>query len=196
MFFDGVFRRIGTVDPQPLLQVVNGLGEDAWDDFEARQRVYDAHRHTQTIPLLFDMDGRHVNPTTWPRFRHFNRVIEPALDTIRKANPPSDGNGQEGYFIRIILTRLRPGTDIPPHHDEGESLVRSHRYHLALTTNPLVEFEVDGQIEHFGAGEIWEINNRLTHAVRNRSEEGRVHMILDYVLPGEQIHDPAGTVTA
>lgn len=196
MYFDSAFRCLGTIDPQPLVRAVESFGEGAWDEFEARQQSFGPHRFTQTIPLVFDMDGRHTNPTIWPRFDQIKPALEPVLDTIAKANPPELGNGQDGYFIRIILTRLRAGADIRPHKDDGFTLERSHRYHLALNTNKLVEFEVDGQVRHFGAGEIWEINNRQTHAVRNRSEEGRVHMILDYVVPGEKIQDPTGLLIA
>ena len=55
--------------------------------------------------------------------------------------------------------------------------MRSHRYHLALKTNELVDFAIDGEIRHFAPGEIWEINNRRYHAVRNLGEEPRIHLI-------------------
>jgi hypothetical protein len=52
-------------------------------------------------------------------------------------------------------------------------------------------------MRHFAPGEIWEINNRKYHAVRNLGEEARVHLILDYVVPGEEIQDPTeGLVVA
>jgi hypothetical protein len=37
-----------------------------------------------------------------------------------------------------------------------------------------------------GEGEIWEINNRKTHAVQNDSENFRVHVIADWVIAGER----------
>ena len=81
-----------------------------------------------------------------------------------------------GYFIRIILTTLLPGSVITPHRDYGPSMLRSHRYHLALVTNDQVEFAIGGQIQHMAPGEIWEINNRKLHAVRNLGDEGRIHL--------------------
>ena len=196
MHFDGEFRHIGTVDPEPLVRVIESFGEDAWNDFAVRQEVFEPHRRTQTIPLLFDLDGRHRHPTPWPRFAQIRPVLGPSLVAIREANPPGAGMPDNGYFIRIILTRLSPGSNIEPHQDGGYTLLRSHRYHLALTTNKLVEFEIDEKVQHLAAGEIWEINNRKTHAVRNLSQEARIHMILDYVLPGEKIPDPEGLVIA
>jgi hypothetical protein len=68
--------------------------------------------------------------------------------------------------------------------------MRSHRYHVAIRTNPLVDFGIGDRVQHFAPGEVWEINNRKYHAVRNLGQEGRVHLILDYVVPGEEIRDP------
>jgi hypothetical protein len=189
MYFDGQFRHIGTVDPQPLLRAIESLGDDAWNEFVRRQEKFAPHRQTQTIPLLYDNDMRHSDPTPWPRFAEFEPVMEPVLEAISKAHPPAAG-AAEGYFVRIILTRLSPGAVITPHRDHGPSMLRSHRYHLAITTNERVEFGIEKEMRHFAPGEIWEINNRKYHAVRNLGEESRVHLILDYVVPGEEIEDP------
>lgn len=196
MHFDGLFRHIGTIDPEPLVRAVEPFGEDAWHEYVERQKTFKPHRDTHTIPLLYDDDGRHTDPTVWPRFTQLEPVLEPVLDKIRSANQLAGPPGNNGYFIRIILTRLSPGSNIPPHRDGGYSLLRSHRNHLAITTNRLVDFEIGGQIQYFAPGEIWEINNREEHTVRNISAEPRIHMILDYVVPGEEIHDPDGLVIA
>jgi len=194
MYFDSPFRFIGTIDPEPLVQAVQSIGEPAWHEYVVRQELFQPHRHTHTIPLLFDLDGRHKNPTAWPRMADFSSVLEPAMEAIRQRN--LSDVGRDGYFVRFILTRLKPGSNIQPHRDGGYSMLRSHRYHLALTTNNLVEFEIAGETQHFAAGEIWEINNREEHAVRNLSDESRIHVILDYVVPGEKIPDPEGMVVA
>lgn len=196
MYFEGTFRHIGTVDTQPLAEAIQALGEDAWFEYVRRQETFQPHRRTQTIPLLYDEDGRHADPTAWPRMAELESAMQPVLEKIMEANRSTPGNGEDGYFVRIILTRLSPHGWIPRHRDGGPSLLRSHRYHVAIVTNPGVEFEVGEDVEHFAAGAIWEINNRELHAVRNTSDEARVHLILDYVVPGETVDDPEGVVTA
>jgi quercetin dioxygenase-like cupin family protein len=196
MYFDGEFRHIGTVDPQPLLQAVEALGEDAWHEYVSRQERFRVHRQTQSIPLLFDADMRHTDPTPWPRLASFEPVIEPVLEQIRAANETTVGAVEDGYFIRILLTRLSPDAYIPPHRDFNDTIMRSHRYHLAIRTNKLVEFGIADKVQHMAPGEIWEINNRKKHSVRNLSQEARVHLILDYVVPGEKVEDPDGVVIA
>ena len=31
-------------------------------------------------------------------------------------------------------------------------------------------------------GDIWEINNSVTHSVQNKSDKDRIHLIIDYKL--------------
>lgn len=195
MHIDGLCRHIGTVDPTPLADLIEQLTEDDWTEFDQRQQTFTVHRSTQTIPLLYDEDMRHTNPTAWPRLEEFKPVLQPILDAI-EANYSAGQPDSDGYFVRIILTRLSPGSTIDRHRDKGESLMRSHRHHFAIATNPLVDFFIGGQQHHFAAGEIWEINNRQYHAVRNLSYRPRVHLVVDYVVPGEKIDDPEGTVFA
>lgn len=194
MHFDGFCRQLGSVDPRPLAAAIEALGEGAWQEYQQRQHQFKVHASTQTIPLLHDEDVRHSDPTVWPRYAALQPVLEPALDVIRDNYSRAGATG--GYFIRVILTRLNPRAVIPRHRDGGASLARSHRHHMAVTTNPLVEFFVGGEKQYFEAGQIWEINNRAPHEVRNLSDLARVHLIADYVVPGERIDDPEGTIYA
>jgi quercetin dioxygenase-like cupin family protein len=196
MYFDGTYRFIGKIDPQPLVSEIESWREDAWVEFARRQETYEVHRRTQTIPLIFDEDMRHTGATQWPRWKQLEPVVEPVLETIRAANRSASANGEDGYFIRIILTRLSPHGWIPRHRDHGESLICSHRNHVPLVTQQGVEFEVAEEVRHLPAGEIWEINNRQLHAVRNVSDSARIHLIADYVVPGERVEDPEGAYTA
>lgn len=189
MYFEGSFRRLGTVDIEPLARLVDSFGEQAWSEYIRRQQRFAPHRDTHTIPLLFDEDMRHADPTPWPRFEQAKPVLAPVLNVIRHANSAGPGE-DEGYFVRIILTRLGSGAVITPHRDRGESIMQSHRYHVAIRTNDHVDFAIDGEVQHFAPGEIWEINNRKYHAVRNLGQDARIHLILDYVVPGEEVQEP------
>jgi len=188
--FDGAFRHIGTIDVERLVAAVKTFGEEAWSEYVRRQEKFNAHRQTETILLLYDEDMRHSGPTAWPRFAQIEPLLEPVFRLIREAAAPIAEAAEGGYFNRIILTRLSPGSTITPHRDRGDSIMRSHRYHLAIETNDMVHFGIDGQLQHFAPGEIWEINNRKYHAVRNLGRQKRIHLILDYVVPGEKIEDP------
>ena len=194
MHFDGLCRRLGAVDPQPLRDALDALGEEPWYEYQRRQQTFKVHAPTQTILLIYDEDMRHANVTVQPWFAPLQPVLQPVLDLIAADYERPGAN--LGYFNRLMLTRLDPNSVIPRHRDGGPSLLRSHRHHIPIVTNPLVEFDVGDETNHFAAGEVWEINNRQPHEVRNLSDVSRVHLIADYVVPGERIDDPEGTVFA
>ena len=67
----------------PWRGAVDALGEDAWHDYVRRQEKFEPHRQTLSIPLLYDDDMRHADPTPWDRLAALDPVIQPVLDTIR-----------------------------------------------------------------------------------------------------------------
>jgi tetratricopeptide (TPR) repeat protein len=61
-----------------------------------------------------------------------------------------------------------------------------------LITNDDVAFFVGGEEKNMKAGEFWEINNSVDHAVENRSGDDRIHIIVDWMpnyvgLPEEEV---------
>lgn len=197
MNFDGEYHRVGAVDVARLAEAVGAIPDVEWEVHAGRQQVYKAHARTQTIPLIFDPDMRHENGTVHAAFDQFQDLLRPALDLIidhyRDGVPDPD---RPPYFARILLVRLAAQASIGSHRDNGYSLSRAHRVHLPLVTTPGAQFGIAGVIRHLPAGELWEINNRKAHAVRNTSDTARIHAIFDYVLPGERIVDPDGELTA
>lgn len=196
------FAFLGQLDITPLTKKVAALSEGDWLEDQARQEIFEAHTDTQTIKLLFDPDYRHTDPTVHAALNEFRPAIEPLLlhiennykktmrqrKTIAKFGP--------GYFIRIILTRLAPHSRITKHVDDGHSLKRCHRIHMPVVTNDKCIFHVGATSRTLREGELWEINNRRVHAVDNDGEAARIHLIMDYVQPGERVFDIEGPLTA
>ena len=110
-----------------------------------------------------------------PLFFEFEQELTPILDFIK-----SYFNG-DGQVVRLILVNLKAGGVIRPHRDIGYSLLHCHRMHLPLITNELVDFTVGGETKHLPSGSLWEINNATVHGVENRSDQDRLHLILDWV---------------
>ena len=196
MYFDGEYRSLGKVDVTALQAAVDDLDEGDWLADTSRQDAYAPHRRTQTIGLIYDPDMRHRDPTVQPAHARFRQVIEPIMASVASALPPAIPGAQEPFFVRVILVRLDPRANIATHRDFGASLSRAHRVHVPVRTNSGAEFGIAGNVRHLPAGEAWEINNRKPHAVRNAGGSPRVHLILDYVVPGECIEDPDGTIYA
>jgi hypothetical protein len=195
-------QKLGAFDISALRAKAAALDEEAWNADGRRQADFRAHASTQSIRLIGDPDFRHTNPTTQPAFHTFEPQLSPLMDHIRAAylqtqrqRRVAEVNGP-GYFIRVLLARLPAKAEIKPHVDEGESLKRCHRIHVPVISNPDAFFYVGNLRFHMPEGEMWEINNRRTHAVTNNGDAARVHLILDYVQPGETVFDPDGPLTA
>ena len=172
--FAGNYLERGTVDIAALSAELSKLSDEDWLADRFRQETYPAHRDTQTIPLLFDADFRHAEPTRRESYARFAHVIEPIHDVIAGCF------GNAGWIVRSLLVRLRPGGAIPPHVDDGFSLTNSHRLHIAVVTNAHALFRVGGELRHLKPGDVVEINNRRKHSASNDGAAPRVHLICDW----------------
>lgn len=194
--------KLGQFDISALKTAVLALDDGAWLADSSRQQVFDAHTSTQTLKLIADPDFRHTDPSVHPLFATFESMIAPFFEHIRsfylqtlRQRSVAEKHGP-GYFIRALLTRLPAGTEIRPHIDDGYSLKRCHRIHVPIVTTPETLFRVGDTRFHMAAGEMWEINNRRIHAVTNGGDAARIHLIMDYVQPGEVVFDLDGPLTA
>lgn len=192
MNFAGSFNHIGNVDDGGLAGSIQELTDEQWSSFSLRQQRYEVHRDTQTVGLVYDPDFRHSHPTKLPMLQTFQQALQPILGQVAafyeestKGQALIKQNGL-GYFVRATLVRLKAGGEIAAHQDLNFSLTHSHRVHVPIVTNPGVVFTVGNEAMHMPAGAIYEINNRRMHSVANEGSDDRVHLILDFVLPGEQ----------
>lgn len=192
MNFSGNFVHIGNLDVSELKALVADLTEEQWQSFSIRQQRYEVHKHTQTIGLVYDPDFRHTHPTRLPTLDRFDVALKPVLWMTADHFEQSPAGQQlvrengPGYFIRASLVRLKAGSGIAEHRDMNFSLTHSHRVHLPLVTNENVRFTVGSETLNMAEGQVYEINNRRLHSVRNDGTDDRVHLILDFVLKGER----------
>lgn len=83
----------------------------------------------------------------------------------------------------VRFLRLGAGANIRKHRDfklgfeDGVA-----RIHIPVKTNPRVEFYLDGDRVEMSAGEAWYLNFNLEHSVNNRSDEDRVHLVIDCIV--------------
>lgn len=81
------------------------------------------------------------------------------------------------------LMRLCTGAEIAEHRDHGVGYdSNAVRLHIPIITNPQVEFIVAGSKVTMRPGEMWYINADLPHAVANRGDTDRIHLVIDGVL--------------
>ena len=191
MNFQGNFRPIGEIDPAELEARIHQITEQEWLENQVRSKRYEVHKDTQFIGLVFDEDFRHMKATRLPALNRFLDALKPILSQVAEYYETSPefqakfAQPVRGYFVRISLAKLLAGGQITEHRDLNFSLTHSHRVHIPIITNDQVWFHVGEEKRNLKAGEIIEINNRRFHHVENLSDQDRVHIIMDFVLPWE-----------
>ena len=83
-------------------------------------------------------------------------------------------------FLRLARgATIREHRDLDLGYDDGEI-----RVHVPVQTNPAVEFLLEGRPIEMREGEAWYLDLNLKHAVANRGESDRIHLVVDCVVDG------------
>ena len=186
MFWKGSLREvIKTCNYDGILDILKTIPDDEWKkDTEVRnsKAKMGGNTNLDTRALMLKYKSSAV---TGPGFADYEKndvetlnKLKPILDEII-----SDAKNFYGYenlkLTNIIFTELRRGGIITEHVDEGKMLTTNHRIHIPLVSDPAVKFTLDHKDYYLEPGHGYEINNQLTHEVRNESNIDRIHMIID-----------------
>ena len=80
----------------------------------------------------------------------------------------------------IRLLALHPGAEIKPHQDRGCNYANGmFRLHIPIQTNAHVDFRVSDERLVLEEGSSWYIDFDQTHAITNKGETIRVHLVID-----------------
>jgi hypothetical protein len=80
----------------------------------------------------------------------------------------------------VRLMRLGPGSAIEPHRDHDLDFEHGvARIHVPVSTNPQVEFRLNGTRVDMAPGEAWCLRLSDIHSVENRGGAERVHLVID-----------------
>lgn len=182
MDIDTLLRDLGSVDAAALTEAILAQDEEAWREDQYRQQVFDVHKQTESIVLVF------VKLENWPEIEI---VKEPGWDRLADVAVPvmheiiNRHYPKGGTIIRAMAAKLLAGGKIRPHIDTHPSFHCGHRIHVPITTNPRVRFMLDGRPHQLEVGNAYEINNQKNHSVMNKGKEDRITLIFDYIPPEE-----------
>ena len=185
MRWNGSLREvIKTCDYKGILEILKTVPEEEWNKDTAvrnsKEKVGNTNLDTRALMLKYKSTA-----ATGPGFVDYEKndvetlnKLKPFLDVII-----SDAKNFYGYenlkLTNIVFTELRRGGIIPEHSDTGKMLTTHHRIHIPLVSDPAVKFTLDHKDYYLEPGHGYEINNQLTHEVRNESNIDRIHMIID-----------------
>lgn len=170
-------RRLGRVDVSDLKQAVAALSEEQWDaENAAKPNRFGALDSTRHIVFRFVSNFRDWRQSyDQPIWSEWQETLQPVLDS---ATAPYGYS--RGAYPRVMLARMAPGGVIHPHRDENVAAKWPHKIHVPLRTNEGVTFFVDGVGYRLEEGEAVEVNNMGVHAVENKGDTDRIHLIFEY----------------
>ncbi len=83
----------------------------------------------------------------------------------------------------VRLLKLNAGSIIKEHRDAELNFEKGEiRLHIPVITHAHVEFFLDKERINLKAGECWYMNFNLLHAINNKSNVNRVHLVIDTVV--------------
>jgi hypothetical protein len=170
------FIKMMTADVSALAALCDSADCD-WDAWDFRQKKFPPHRSTRTVPFLFLQNSIHPSEQNLIEGFQQTPLLQSAVGSC--IAPLMELFGANSYPVKLMLAKVLAHGVIPKHVDSGVTLELVHRCHLPIITNEDVEFEIDGAVNYFAAGQWIEIDNQRTHSVRNNSEVDRVHLICD-----------------
>ena len=185
MRWNGSLREvIKTCDYKGILEILKTVPEEEWNKDtvvrNSKEKVGNTNLDTRALLLKYKSTA-----ATGPGFVDYEKND---VETLNKLKPfldeiISDAKNFYGYenlkLTSILFTELRRGGIIPEHSDTGKMLTTHHRIHIPLVSDPAVKFTLDHKDYYLEPGHGYEINNQLTHEVRNESNIDRIHMIID-----------------
>ena len=170
-------RRLGFVDIDRLSRAVSQIPEDIWNLENAdKPNRFDALDSTRHIVFRFVSDF-----SDWrtcydrPLWAEWKDLLEPVMQAA------ISGYGYDsGIYPRVMLARMAAGGVIRPHRDANPAAKWPHKIHVPIVTNDQVWFQVEGVDYQIAEGEAAELNNMGVHAVENRGNTDRIHLIFEY----------------
>lgn len=170
------FSHLGTADVGALTERVRKCPESLWET-ENKNKPNKFARINETRRIIFrflskpeNMFDFHDHPVLWDEWKNdLLPIMEQAAQSL----------GYENYqFPRVMFAKLAAGGEVSGHSD-GEASHYIHKIHVPLITNKDTLFQVGRQSKHLPVGEIYEVNNKRVHSVRNDGNEDRIHFIFE-----------------
>jgi hypothetical protein len=86
---------------------------------------------------------------------------------------------KKAVLQRVHFALLPPGREVTPHIDHGEYYKVRNRYHIVVQSKNGSIFNSGDERATLHEGEMWYMNNKQVHSVKNIGDSPRIHLIFD-----------------
>jgi hypothetical protein len=159
-----------------LIERVNNVPDSTWEsENENKPNKYARLNDTRHIIFRFLSGSGSVfdfkdNRVLWDEWKD---MLSPIMEFAAKSLGYT-----ECRFPRVMLARMPAGGQISRHSD-GAASYYVHKIHVPLITNSKTIFHIGNKSKHLPPGEIYEVNNKRLHSVKNDGEQDRIHLIFE-----------------
>jgi hypothetical protein len=160
-------RQPGLWDANPIRTKHPGTAHSQVSDILVRFNDLEEFLRTGDPTTITD-DREAIAYPAWDKLPQLRPIIFDLMRTVEATR-----------LGRVIITKLPPGKEITPHEDQGAPAEWYDRYQLALQSLPGAQFHIGDETVEFRTGDMWLINNRVTHSVVNNSRDDRIVCIID-----------------
>lgn len=165
-----------------------------WDEITVRQEAPGSpHHDTECVwlrgprDITLDSVFNELRAVDYLSMDELAQAVYPLVAPVLRAIGST-------MLARVLIVKLKPGGVIDPHEDTGRYAKAYSRFHLVIKSEPGNTFTCEDETVHMQAGELWWFNHRGEHTVRNDSDEDRIHLIFDAVVPGFHVRPLSSTL--
>lgn len=168
------FKTYARIDVSNIKRKVLEYKKENWDSYDFRQKKFDVHKQTKTIPLYWD-EKLKATPHRYDEADKYDLELQMISSILTDKLGP-------GFIATAMLINLPSKKVITRHKDMADFFQAINRIHIPIITAPECIFEIDGENRNLKEGEIVEIdNNGKFHSVQNNSDIDRVHLLIDWL---------------
>ncbi len=164
-------------DNQRLLEDLEGFDNSEWIDHFVRQNYEGSW---QAIPLRAQAGATHPIQQIFS-----NPSATEFCDTEFLKRSPYFSEVLQQFqceLLSVRLMKLDAGSSIKEHIDPDLAMEEGYaRLHIPITTNPQMEFVLNGRPVTMHPGECWYLRLSDPHYLNNYGDSDRVHIVLDVV---------------
>jgi hypothetical protein len=177
------FKLLGNINADSLIKKVNDIYEKGWNQYCFDPGPpWNKMNKIQSLDMIILFSLPEKQNLVLQKLIYNKELLNLFKDDIREVSEIFDQHYVNKQPKRITLNNMRANSVIPEHKDFLYHYENTIRIHVPIITNENVVFNfptIDKSL-HMKVGEIIEFNNNIIHSGYNKSEENRIHLIIDY----------------
>ncbi len=185
------YKKVSEIPLKIIDDIVSSFVEEDWHTSDYRKKA-DNMESTNSIPIFHTEKCINSDPYSndairsirkYPLYDKYYPLIDPILQHLKSI--------YEYRQYAAFFARLAPRSVVGSHVDGNKPFLAScHRIHVPIVTNSEVSYVIEGMEYYWKKGSVYEFDNMREHGVINRSDQYRIHLVINlYNLTNEELNN-------